>query len=164
MSQPAVKPNFTTQPVRTRYEDDVYGWVKEQVALIRAGRFEEIDAANVAEELSDVGRSEESKLDSILRVLVMHMLKWDQQPEMRTPSWMHSIREQRRRYERLLRRNPGLKSYRDEALAYSYPTARDWASEETHCDVSEFPEICPYAWDDILDRPFEADSLRRNEP
>lgn len=144
-------------PARTRYEDDIYTWVQEQVALLRAGRLDEVDAENVAEELADVGKSEQSKLDSILRVLVMHMPKWDQQPELRTPSWMRSIREQRRRYDRLIRGNPGLTSYREDSLAYSYPTARDWAARETHYGIDEFPDACPYTWDDILHRPFEAD-------
>jgi hypothetical protein len=91
---------------RSRYDRDYYGWIGEQVALLRAGRLGEIDAANIAEELSDMGQSEFAQLRSILRVLVMHMLRWDQQPEHRTPSWIFSIREQRRRYQRHLRKIP----------------------------------------------------------
>lgn len=151
-----------TGPARTRYEDDLYTWVKEQVALLRARQFDQVDAGNVAEELSDVGAAERSMLDSILRVLVMHMLKWDQQPDFRTPSWAHSIDEQRRRYARLIRRNPGLKPHRDEALEEMYPIARNWAAAETHFHVSEFPESCPYTWDDLLDRPFEVDDWARH--
>ena len=58
---------------RTRYEDDLYTWVQEQVALLRAGRVEEIDALNVAEELSDLGKSEFRTLESALTVLVLHL-------------------------------------------------------------------------------------------
>jgi hypothetical protein len=158
MSQPVVKKRPEPPSVgSTRYDEDLYTWVQEQVALLRAGRFDEIDAENIAEELSDVGKSERAKLESALRVLVMHMLKWDQQPELRTPSWVFSIREQRRRIDRLLRQNPGLKPHQDESLADVYQSARDWASLETHFDVSEFPGECPYTWDDLLRRPFEAD-------
>jgi hypothetical protein len=148
-------------PVRTRYEDDLFTWVEEQVALLRAGRIADIDVDNIAEELRSVGASERSRLDSILRVLVMHMLKWDQQPEFRTPSWVYSISEQRRRYERLMRRNPGLKPSRDEALADIFPIARNWAAAETHFDPGEFPETCPYSWYDLLERPFEVDAWAR---
>jgi hypothetical protein len=144
-------------PSGARYDEDLYSWVQEQVALLRAGRLDQIDAENIAEELSDVGRSEYAKLESALRVLVMHMLKWDQQPELRTPSWVFSIREQRRRLDRLIRQNPGLKPHRDEALSDIYQSARDWASLETHFDVSEFPSECPYTWEDVLLRPFETD-------
>jgi hypothetical protein len=145
---------------RSRYEEDLYTWVQEQVALLRAGRLSEVDAENIAEELSDVGTSQYDKLSSSLRVLVMHMLKWDQQPEFRTLSWVYSIREHRKRYAQVLRKNPGLKSRRDEALAEAYYAARLWAANETSLPVHEFPDECPYSWDEVLNRPFEVDSVR----
>ena len=147
--------------LRVRYEDDLYTWVGQQVALLRAGRLDEIDAENIAEELGDVGKSEYSKLWSALRVLLMHMLKWDQQPEFRTPSWMFSIREQRRRYGKVLDDNPGLAPRRDEALREAYESARDWAANETHLPVDEFPSQCPYDWNDVLSRPFDTDPSDR---
>lgn len=89
------------------------------------------------------------------------MLKWDQQPEHRTASWIFSIREQRRRYSRILASNPGLKPRIDEALSNAYPDARDWAADETHLPPDEFPSECPYSWDDILRRPFDFDSVKK---
>ena len=161
MSRPATRERTAEPRGGTRYEDDLYGWVQEQVALLRAGRLAEVDVRNVAEELSDVGAAERSKLDSILRVLVMHMLKWDQQPDFRTPSWVYSIQEQRRRYAKLIEKNPGLKPHRDDALADMYPISRNWAAAETHFDVSEFPTTCPYSWNDLLERPFAVDEWAR---
>ena len=151
------------RPARKRagYDDDYYTWVNEQVALLRARRFDELDVENVAEELSDLGKSEFLRLRSGLRVLLMQMLKWDRQPEHRTPSWIYSIREQRRRYAEILEDNPGLKSRRDEALKRAYLDARDWAADETHLPADEFAKSCPYRWGDILERPFELDSLKR---
>jgi hypothetical protein len=146
---------------RTRYADDLYTWAREQVALLRAGRLAEVDVEQVAEELEDLSKREFSKLYNCLRVLLMHMLKWDQQPEHRTPSWIYSIREQRRRYERLLRESPGLRSRLDEALADAYPDARDWAADETHLPPDEFPSACPYTWDEIRERPFDLDSVKK---
>lgn len=160
MSRSAVKEASST-PARTRYEDDLYTWVLEQVDLLRARRFDEVDVENVAEELSGLAKSDFNALVSTLRVLVMHMLKWDQQPEFRTPSWVYSIREQRRRFERILRQSPGLKPRRDEALMEAYPNARDWAANETHLPLDEFPPHCPYGWDDLLTRPFEVDEAAR---
>ena len=162
MNQPVVKNRASrSRTGRASYEDDLYTWVQEQVALLKAGRIDEIDAHNVAEELSDVGAAQRSKLDSILRVLVMHMLKWDQQPDFRTPSWVYSIQEQRRRYARLMSKNPGLKPHREEALEEMFPVARNWAAAETHFHASEFPDACPYTWDDLLERPFEVDDWAR---
>lgn len=156
MADPVAKERAPTKK-RVRYEEDYYSWVNEQVALLRARRFDELDAENVAEELEGVGKSETAKLWSILRVLVMHMLKWDQQPEFRTPSWVYSIREQRKRYHKLLKQSPSLRASQDEILADAYDSARDWAANETSLPEDEFPRECPYSWDDILARPFETD-------
>ncbi len=170
MEEPVAHPASAGEPAsldapparsRTRYEDDLYTWAQEQVALLRGGRLQEVDLDHVAEELEDLSKSEFSKLYSCLRVLLMHMLKWDQQPEHRTPSWIYSIREQRRRFDRLMQQSPGLKSRLREACEIAYPDARDWASDETHLTPDEFPSACPYTWEDILERPFEFDSVKR---
>lgn len=161
MTQALAKPKGRTASAATRYEDDLCAWVDQQVALLRGGRIGELDLHNIAEELSDVGKTQSWRLWSVLRVLVMHMLKWDQQLERQSASWVRSIREQRRRYAKLLKTSPSLKTQRDEILADVYPTARDWASEETHIPEDEFPAECPYDWEDILERPFDLEATER---
>jgi len=153
------KPTTGNRSLRNRaaYDGDYYGWVEEQVALLRAGRLDEIDVENIAEELSDMGRTEYHRLHSALKVLVMHMLKWDQQPEHRSSSWEGTIREHRQRIARLLKKNPGLRPRLEEALAEGYEDARICASTETHIPDEDFPKECPYGWDDVLDRPFRVD-------
>ena len=137
------------------YEHDVYGWVQEQVRLLRAGRLAEIDAENIAEEILDVGRNEYDKLESALTVLLAHMLKWDHQAKKRTRSWEATILEQRDRVETQLSDNPSLKSRRNEAVKTGYRRGRIRASGETNIDVDEFPEACPYDWDTIMNREFK---------
>ena len=134
--------------------------MQEQVALLRAGQFAGLDLDNIAEELRDVGNSEYNRLESTLRVLMIHMLKWDQQPEKRTPSWIYSIREQRRRYAKILKKNPGLKPHLEAIRDDIYPVSRDWAADECHLPSDEFPPECPYTWDDLLERPFDLDSVK----
>ena len=143
---------------RTRYGDDLYTWVQEQVALLREGRLDEVDAENVAEELSDVGKSEFSKLTSALEIILIHMLKWDHQPEKRTRSWDNSIAIQRRHFADVLADNPGLKSRREEALRRAYGLARLTASSETGISKGLFPAECPYGFGEILDREFDFDT------
>ena len=75
------------QALKPLYERDLYAWSQEQARLLKAGRLDEVDAENVAEEILDVGRNEYDKLESALRVLLTHMLKWDHQPERRSRSW-----------------------------------------------------------------------------
>ena len=156
MSRSAVK-ETRPAPARTRYDEDLYTWVQEQVTLLRAGRLTEIDAQNIAEELGDVGKSEFGKMQSALEVLLTHMLKWDHQPEKRTRSWENTIAIQRRHYSHVLADNPGLKPRRDEALDRAYELARLGASSETGMLTARFPAECPYDWVDILERSFDYD-------
>lgn len=93
----------------TPYETDIVAWANEQAALLRAGKFSELDAFNLAEEIEDVGKSEQHELASRLAVLVAHLLKWHFQPGIRTNSWRNTINEQRRKIERKLRKTPSLK-------------------------------------------------------
>jgi len=146
----------TNRPQPTAlYERDLYAWSLEQARLLREGRLTEIDAENVAEEILDVGRNEYDKLESALWVLLMHMLKWDHQPERRTRSWETAILEQRDRVELQLRDNPSLKSRIPEAVRRAYRGGRLRASGETDLDLKQFPEKCPYDWETILNRPFK---------
>ncbi len=86
-----------------------------------------------------MGEEEYDRLESALRVLMLHLLKWDHQPDRRSRSWTASVREQRRRVLRQLRRSPGLKSQLEEALAAAYEDARHEASSETGLPTHAFP-------------------------
>lgn len=159
MSRPATRERTDEPRGGTRYEDDLYTWVQEQVALLQAGHVTEIDAQNIAEELGDVGRSEYRELQSALTLILTHMLKWDHQPEKRTRSWDNTIATQRKIYADVLEDNPGLKPRGDEALLRAYDRARLEASSETGLAAKLFPPECPYDWDEILTRDFDFDSL-----
>ena len=101
-----------------------------------------------------MGRTEFARLESALRVLMLHMLKWDYQPARRGRSWRASIAEQRLRLTDVLAENPGLRSRIDEVIARAYRRTRLKAVKETDLDESTFPESCPYSWDDIVSRDF----------
>ncbi len=81
------------------YEDDYYAWTIEQAQLLRAGALSAIDAANIAEEIESMGRSDRRELQSRLVVLTMHLLKWRFQPSARSRSWSANDREQRLQIE-----------------------------------------------------------------
>lgn len=136
------------------YDRDVYTWSQEQARLVREGRWDEIDRENVAEEIESVGRTEFSRLESALRVLLLHMLKWDHQPERRSRSWIASIKEQRLELQQVLADNPGLKPRLGDATARAYGKARHGAVRETGLDEDLFPAACQYTFDDIIDRRF----------
>jgi hypothetical protein len=144
----------TDEPVDASYERDFYSWSQEQARLIRAGRHEAIDRDNVAEEIESLGREQFNKLESALRILLLHFLKWDHQPSLRSRSWVLSVAAQRVEIEDILGDNPGLKPRIDEAITRAYRKARIAAARETELDLGTFPEPCPYGWDDIVKREF----------
>jgi len=135
-----------------RYERDLYSWAVEQAALLRAGRLAEVDALSLAEEIDDVGSKQYDKLQSALRLILLHLLQWDHQPERRSRSWQLSIAVQRRHVLRVLRKNPGLKAVVDEAVTEAYEIARLEAAAQTLLEEDIFPVECPYSWNEIMDR------------
>ena len=142
------------EPAVASYERDLYTWSLEQARLVREGRWDAVDRANVAEEIESLGREQFNKLASALRVLMLHMLKWDHQPELRSRRWVLSIETQRLDLGDVVADNPGLKSRIPEAMARGYRKARLEAAKETGIAKESFPESCPYGWDDIVSRDF----------
>jgi hypothetical protein len=139
----------------TRYEDDVYTWSQQQAAALRraaksrANFPEPIDFENVAEEIESLGIAQLHALYSRGVVLLMHLLKWQYQPERRSPSWSATIRTQRREIAKLLRLSPGLKPKRRAELAEAYTAAREDAAGETGLSPSGFPETCPWTLEQV---------------
>jgi hypothetical protein len=151
MMDDRTQPNDKTPQERgefARYDRDLYSWAIEQAALLRAGRLAEADILNIAEEIDDVGSEQYDKLASALRVILLHLLKWDHQPERRS-------RVQRKHVSRVLRKNPGLKARVDEAVIEAYEVARIEAAAQTLLDEEIFALECPYTWRDITEREIE---------
>jgi Domain of unknown function DUF29 len=136
------------------YEADFYAWTEEQARLLRDGELSAIDAANIAEEIESLGRSDRRELRSRLTVLLMHLLKWRQQPGDRSAGWLGTIREQRRQIELVLDDSPSLHPFVAAVLARAYGDARVDAAEETGLPATDFPLECPFTLDEVLSRSF----------
>jgi hypothetical protein len=134
------------------YEADLYGWVEDQVALLKANEVGSIDASHITRELDDLGRSEFDKLVSAIRVVLHHLLKWDRQSDRRSRSWVITIDEHRRRIRRELRDSPSLKPRIEEAVGEAYPHALVAARREMGLPAKVFPQMCPYSWQEIVER------------
>jgi hypothetical protein len=138
----------------TRYDEDLARWATEQASFLRAGQLEHLDREHLAEEIEDLGSSLESEIESRLDVLVMHLLKWEFQPEKRSNSWRASIKEQRERIERRLTRNPSLRNHPAAVLPGAFALALPDAIRETGLPESSFPTECPYTIQQVLDLSF----------
>ena len=140
------------QPAAAAYERDFYAWLMEQARHVRDGHWNAIDRENLAEEIESLGREQFNKLESALRVLMLHMLKWDHQPTKRSRNWALSVRTQRLEVEDVLSDNPSLKPRIAEAIARGYRKARVEAAKETGLDEDVFPASCPYDWNEVMGR------------
>ncbi|CCR35339.1 DUF29 domain-containing protein [Salmonella enterica] len=140
--------------MNTRYEADVVAWAQEQAALLRAGRFSELDIANIAEEIEDVGKSEKRELASRMAVLLAHLLKWKFQPGRRGSSWQRTIKEQRKALGLHIKATPSLKVALSDPdwIAAVWADAVSSAAQETQLDV--FPEECIWDMTQILSAEF----------
>jgi hypothetical protein len=141
----------------TLYDTDFYAWANEQAALLRAGRLSEADIENIAEEIESMGRNERRELVSRLTVLLVHLLKWRYQRDLRGRSWALTIEQQRLRLQRYLADNPSLKSQLDEAMADGFQDARIEAERETRLARSTFPLACPFTFDEAMNPDFWPD-------
>lgn len=142
------------------YERDTYGWALAQARLLREKRFDDVDWDKLAEEIESVGNSQFDALESALRVLLTHLLKWEHQPAFRSRSWYNSVREQHRQYRRRLDRNPGLKPHLEDIRAEAYRQARVAAEAETGLDLSVFP-LDPPGWNVIENPPVSLDDISK---
>lgn len=135
------------------YDRDFYAWTQATIDLIKQQKFEVVDWENLTEELETLGRREKRAVKSYLVVLLLHLLKWQYQPEYRSRSWEISIRNCRRELQKLLQDNPSLAGdFLTESLDEVFREAREKASEETTIFLENFPLNCPYALAQIQDR------------
>ena len=139
-------------PARASYMRDFYSWLMQQARAVREGRWDAVDRENLAEEIESLGREQFNKLESALRVLLTHILKWDHQPERRSRSWLLSMRAQRLDIEDVLADNPSLSPRIEEALTRAYRRARLEAAKETELDEATFPQGCPYSFEEAMGR------------
>ena len=138
------------------YEKDIVAWANEQASFIRAGRFDLLDLEHIAEEIEDVGKSEQRELENRMAILLAHLLKWQYQPARRGASWQKTIKVQRTQVNRRIQKTPSFKHTLQDTEWWedTWGDAITQASKETGIELTVFPEICPWTPEQILDLEF----------
>jgi len=136
------------------YEQDFYAWANQQAGLLRAGQLSAADIEHIAEEIESMGRSEKRELVSRLEILLLHLLKWQFQPERRGTSWEVSITNSRDQIADHLADNPSLNTRISESIETAYRRARGDARAETGLVASTFPLTCPWSFEQIMTADF----------
>jgi hypothetical protein len=141
------------------YETDIVAWANEQARLVRTKQFHLLDIEHIAEEIEDVGKSEQRELASRMAVLLAHLLKWEYQPERRGSSWRDTITTQRERIARRLRKTPSLKTALTDVdwLADAWDDGVDIAIQETGFARKVFPKTCAWTVAQIMNDDFLPD-------
>ncbi len=140
--------------VYPKHNEDIYGWAIHTAELLRNERMTEVDFQNIIEEMEALGRSEQYELMNRLSLVLSHLLKWQYQPNLRSHSWICTIREQRKQTKIHLKNNPSLKSKLNDIVENAYELAIVKASRETSLSEEIFPTLCPYNFEQIMDNDF----------
>ena len=138
----------------TLYNQDYYLWLKTTQKQLEAQNFSAVDLPHLVEELADMGKSEKRAVESNLAILVMHLLKYQYQPQKRSNSWLFTIREHRRRLQKLFKDSPSLKRYLEEVFEECYQDGRELATAETGLPLTTFPEKPPFTTEETLNPDF----------
>ena len=136
------------------YEQDFYLWLNTTAELLRSRQLDDVDFDNLIEEIEDMGKDKRRELQSRLRVLLMHLLKYQYQPSRRSSSWISTILEQFDQIESLLKNSPSLKPYYLEIFAETYSKAVRFASAETKLPIKTFPRDSPFSPEDVINSDF----------
>jgi Domain of unknown function DUF29 len=139
------------------YERDFCLWVEEQARLLKEGRFDQLDIANLVEEVEDLGAGEKKAVESNLVVVLKHLLKYRFQPSRRSRSWLSSIAEHRRRLRNDLKTSPSLRPYARERFEQCYQDSRRQALIETGLEPDTLPVAPPWSLEQTLDPEFLPD-------
>ena len=143
----------------TSYQTDVIAWANEQVALLRSGNLSAIDIEHIAEEIEDVGKSEQRELANRMAALLAHLLKWEYQPERRGSSWSGTILAQRKAIAIRVRKTPSLNASLTDLDWWegAWADAVGEAVKETGIAFKVFPETCPWPVEQVMSETFFPD-------
>jgi hypothetical protein len=128
----------------TTYDCDLILWARDTAQLLREQRWDAIDWEHLIEEIEDLGKSERSAIGSQMERILLHLLKWQYQPQRHSDSWLDSINDGRSQIRRKLEDSPSLRGYPAQILDKEYTRARREAARQTGLVLSIFPEFCPY--------------------
>jgi hypothetical protein len=136
------------------HEHDFLAWTQQQSSLLRAGRLSELDLEQLAEELDDMGKEQKLALQSLLRHVLLHLLKLQLSPA-RSPraKWTEEIIELRDQAQARIDATPSLKHHAPELFAKAWQQARRAAQKsfEIHGESVSVPDTCLYSIEQVLD-------------
>lgn len=148
------------------YDQDYNLWIEKIIQQLRHcvltitsedHPLEAVDLKHLIEELESMGRHEKWAIYSNLKILLIHLLKYQYQPEKRTNSWRSTIREHRQRLQEAFRDSPSLKTYFNDVFERCYQAARELAAEEIGLAYNACRSVVPFAPAEVLNGDYLTD-------
>lgn len=144
--------NLMAQPATALYEEDFVLWTQGMAHLIENRQTEGLDWDNLAEEIRDLGNSLKSAMSSHLENLLIHLIKWEIQPQRRSRSWEDMISNSRHEIDFLADRTPSLKRQLLDNFDNAYNRAHRYALRETRLPATT--PISRWTTEQVLDPGF----------
>ncbi|MCK5535293.1 MAG: DUF29 domain-containing protein [Bacteroidales bacterium] len=148
--------------MQLEYEKDFYSWIYKNINLLKQRKFAELNVDILIDELESMAKRDKRELISHLIILLAHLLKWQFQLKQfseiyrnfHVSSWKYTIIEQRMQITEQLEMSPSLKTYLSAALQKAYPKAVELVHKETGLSKTDFPQICVYGLEQVLNDDF----------
>ncbi len=150
----------TSQSLQDLYEKDFCHWAEKTANILRSQDWDGLDLEHLIEEVLDLSKSQQRSLQSALRLILSHLLKWKYQSNRRSRSWEVTITRERLNLEELLQESPSLRRFLEDAawIDTTYQRSRREAMVETGLAAESFPVNCPFRLVEILDLDFYPES------
>ncbi|MFL5183650.1 MAG: DUF29 domain-containing protein [Microvirga sp.] len=149
---------------RSLYDDDIYAWTQQQAEALRrlAGTRRdlpnELDLENVAEEIEDVGKSELHRVESFVRLILLHLIKAASVRDARAGDhWRKEVRIWRIDLRKDLTASMRAKVDLDAAWEVAVTKAEIELATAGDQAIPGLPAGCPFAVDDLAGERFDFD-------
>jgi hypothetical protein len=133
------------------YDQDGYAWAMAQAECLRRQQWDALDIDHLAEEIEGLGHSQCHAVTRHLRVLLLHLLQWEYQPDRRLPRWRRAMDQAQAELECYLWESPSLQAQMPTLIARAYLQACRLAARETGLPAETFPVTCPWEPEHLVD-------------
>lgn len=143
------------QATKDLYNTDYHLWVLTTVKHLEHQQFESLDLQNLIEEISDLSRRDQRKMESLLTLIFEHLLKlkyWSLERERNQAHWEAEILNFRKQLQRLLKASPSLKSHLVEIFDECYQDGREIAATRSRINLDTFPQEAIANLEQVLDQ------------
>ena len=142
----------TKNQLQKLYEVDDYLWLQETLQSLKNNDLNSLDIENLIEELEVLGKSNLSKVRSLLRQIIIHLLLleyWQAEYERNHRHWLGEIIAFRDDLNHSL--TTTLKNKLNQELESIYTVSRRLVIQKTGLEPHLFLKQCPYLLEELLD-------------